>query len=340
MRIAIVADFAGRVRGGIEWHAQLLQGQILNAGHSVSVFSRDRLHELALGEYDGLVVEGVFRPTLLRLASSRGFGGVRKVLFTHGSFYEEVHRWEMRRAGVPTSVQSWVVRPILNRLVVAPILKHFDGVFTLSEQETQDARVALGGDPIRFRAIPILGFPSGRARGRSGDPRLDVDPAPYVVAIARVHRRKNFLAAVQAIEGTDISFILAGQDGGDLGQVLRYARRHGVKNFRYVGEVDTQTKDDLVLGSLATILPSWFEGVPYGVLDSLAVGRPCITTCFSYLSSWPGVIQCLPRPSELRAAMMDLRSNPQQPSLPESRASDREIAAEVLSVLSGHPVAL
>lgn len=334
MRVAIVADFSGLVRGGIEIHAQRLSNLLMGLGHRASIFPRAGLAHLSLAEFDGLVVEGVFRPTLLRLASTQGFEQIPKVIFTHGSFYEEVHRQEMRRTGTPTSPSSWFVKPLLNRLLVGPILQRFDAVFTLSPQESRDVKVALRRDSIRVKSTPLLGFSSAAPKKQPPSASRWSRLAPYVVAIARVHRRKNFLAALQAVEGTNITFILAGQDAGDLHRILTYADRHDVTNFRYLGEVDLQTKNDLVLGSFATVLPSWFEGVPHGVLESLELGRPCIMTCYSYMDQIPGLVQCVPRPANLRASMRQVLSSPISPTLPRSHATDDDIVKEVLAPLS------
>lgn len=333
MRIAIIADFSGVVRGGIEVHAQRLADLILSLGHQSVVVPRSGLASLSLSDFDSLIVEGVFRPTLLRLALLRGFEHIPKVIFTHGSFYEEVHGHEMRRTGTPTSPASWFLKPLVNRKIVGPILENFNAIFTLSAQESRDVKVALRTSSIKVEAMPLLGFSRSKNLDRGPPSHQWPNKGPYVTAVARIHRRKNFIAALRAVEGTNITFILAGQDAGDLPRILAYAARHGMTNFRYLGEVDVETRTSLILGSFATVLPSWFEGVPHGVLESLELGRPCIATCYSYLDPNPGLIPCVPRPAALRDAIQQVLLNPAPPTRPYGHATDGVLVNQVLSRL-------
>lgn len=306
MRVAIVCDSAGAVRGGVEYHASRLSKAVEDLGASPQLVNRRQLPNLNLEEFDGLFIEGVVRGTLLRLRLSPGWASVRKVLFTHGSFIAETHLSRLLARGTARWLGPCLSRLVMDYSVVRPILRDLDAIVVLSPSEVADVRRIAGERPSRVLSQPLLGVNPGRMVKPNALKMPRSVRAPYVCAVARVDQRKNFLSVVRAVRGTDYSFVLAGQDSGGLRAILEYVRRNHVHNFAYLGVVDDETRLELIRGSVATILPSFFEGLPYFALDSLALGVPCILTSLSYTPALAGLVFCRPSEIDIREAVLRL----------------------------------
>jgi glycosyltransferase involved in cell wall biosynthesis len=328
MRIAIVADLVGVVRGGIERHAELLAASLVREGHEVAVHRPATFRTLDLRATDLLLVEGVFRRTLLSLRLKAGFARVPKGLFTHASFWPAVHPSD---GGTP---EFWltdsVAKPLVNRALVASTLAGFDAVFTLSDRESEDVRAALGRPLENLCVMPNLFGPRPAPEAPDTAGGDWSQEAPFVCAVARIHPRKNLRAVLEAIRGTDVRFLLGGADGGALSDILAYAASHDVSNFRYLGTVSDPEKFSLTRQSAGTVIPSFFEGVPYAALESLAVGCPVLLTDRSYMTPRAGLRTCAPTVEGLRRGIPELLSSP-RPAGRFEYPSDESITRSILA---------
>jgi len=328
MRIAIVADLVGVVRGGVERHAELLATSLRQEGHAVVLHRPATFRSLDLTAVDLLLVEGVFRRTLLRLRLKRGFDRVRKGLFTHASFYPAVHPGAVGPA--ESRLADGLAKPLVNRAVLASVFAGFDAVFTLSEAESRDVRAALGRPLPNLHPLPNLLGPRPAPPAGADATEVPANATPYVCAVARIHPRKNFRTFLEAIEGDPLRFLLAGEDGGALAALLAYATEHSVANFRYLGGISETEKQALIRGSIGTVIPSYFEGVPYAALDSLLLGRPVLLTDRSYLEPRPGVFLAPPTVDGLRAGLRELEAAGPVPGRFDY-PSDESITRSILS---------
>jgi len=206
----------------------------------------------------------------------------------------------------------------------------FDAIFVLSEGEKRDL-TKFGFDPDRLTVLPNF----VDARGLEPDPDAPRfgQFSPYVCAISRVDRRKNFGAVIRAIKGSKIGFVLAGPDGGDLSRLLDIARTENAENFHYLGVITESEKWSLLHNSMGTVLPSIFEGAPFTALESLSVGRPVVCSDLSYLAGYPGVETCRSDPVSIRQAIDRIgRSTPTASGVMTSQ----EIVPMLMAALRAH----
>jgi|GEM_PF-6409540 len=287
MRISIVAPFHGTVRGGVERHAEDLQAALRARGHSVDLGTSTAQARTAGADW--VLFEGIDRRTLWRWRNRSPGSRPRVGVFTHGTFLPVV-RLDALRARGWTSTAGDVARRLFDRTWMAGCLEAADRIFLLSRSEERDVAGLFPALRPRLEVVPMVLHARDRIAGER-----PADPPPYVAAVSRVDRRKNFPLIVEALAGTDIAFRLAGHDHGDVDRIRRRARTVGYGGFEYVGPVEDPAARSLLRGAIATVLPSYFEGVPYMVYQSLAQGTPSLCTDLCYLDPIPGIELSEPR---------------------------------------------
>jgi glycosyltransferase involved in cell wall biosynthesis len=312
MRVSIVAPFVGSVRGGVERHARDLGLALQARGHTVQVTGSVPREPPA--PPDWVLFEGIDRRALRRWQRSRGHP--RTAIFLHGSFFSAAHRSDLRARGwAGTPGDS--ARQVFDRLWMRGCLETAEVIFTLSRSESEDVSGLFPSVRERLVAVPNVVGAADRERLPGTSNR-----APYVAAVSRIDRRKNFPMLPQALAGSDLGFRLAGQDHGDLAAIQTAARRAGYGGFEYLGPVDERQARDLIQGAVATVLPSYFEGVPYLVLQSMALGVPALVTDLCYLEPARGVEMLRPEPAAwgtvLHGWERGARPSPQPPPGPEA----------------------
>ncbi|MDG7001286.1 MAG: glycosyltransferase [Nitrososphaerota archaeon] len=139
-------------------------------------------------------------------------------------------------------------------------------------------------------------------KGSIGNEAFSLD-TPYLCSISRIDRRKNFLSVLKAIKGLSVNFVLAGSDHGGLSELLDFARVNDITNFSYLGVISDEVKRRLISNSLATILPSYCEGFPLFVLESLSRGKVCITTESNYMENLDGIVLTGTDPDSIKASI-------------------------------------
>lgn len=103
-----------------------------------------------------------------------------------------------------------------------------------------------------------------------------------VLFLGRMRQKKGVfdLVAASALVERDVpgvEFVLAGD--GDLEAVREAARSCGVESrVTLPGWVAGKDKDDLLAQADVFVLPSYFEGLPVGVLEAMALGVPIVAT--------------------------------------------------------------
>jgi len=314
MRVSIVAPFLGPVRGGVERHATDLAGVLEGRGHRVTLGRTVPGDRGATSDW--VLFEGIDRRALRTWRAREG--GPRMGIFLHGSFFTSTHAAELRARGWPGTPGD-TARTVFDRLWMRGCLERADAIFTLSQAESED--VARLYPSLRDRLHVVPNALTDR------DPGPDPAPssrAPYVAAVSRIDRRKNFPMIPRALAGTDIGFRLAGQDFGHLAKIRRAAREAGYGGFEYLGPVDAAQARRLIQGAVATVLPSYFEGVPYLVLQSMSLGVPSLCTDLCYLDPDPGVLLGAPEAASwgriLGAWERGPRPSPGPPPGPEAWA--------------------
>ena len=257
-------------------------------------------------------MEGLRRSFLTRFLLSPASEGQKWGLITHGSLYEYCNSFDLMRRSPANLGAQLLGKDAFDALLMRRILAKFDLVFALAERERAELRRVF---KLRGEKVRVLGnFVSEEQT--SQPPGIDAtvsNHAPYVCAVSRIHPRKNFLSAIRAIQGIGLSFVLAGEDWGGLRILKNEVARKSLQGFVYLGQVSESRKRAIIRGSVGTLLPSFFEGVPFGVLESLALSRPAVCTRWCYLDHYSGLVFCDPTPESVRSALQRLLDNPPVP---------------------------
>ena len=104
-----------------------------------------------------------------------------------------------------------------------------------------------------------------------------------LVYIGRLAREKGLYEMLQGFRlahelGVDARLVIAGS-GAEEARLRRYAQALGVASRTcFVGPVFGNDKVKLLAGADVMILPSYSEGLPYALLESMAAGIPVIAT--------------------------------------------------------------
>lgn len=307
-RFVIVADDFSRLMGGIENHALILGETLRNLGYEVKRSSFELFDSSAVSDGDIVMFDGINRKLLAKLMLDRTSKRYRKVVFTHGSFYDLQHSRELRKFGYRMGLMG-NAKKAFDSVLMSRALKNMDAICTLSTIEERELLNAFHLDPTKVFSSKIL---IEQGTSRNGKLKCVKNPyesyQPYICAISRVHKRKNFMSALKAIEGMQVNFLLAGHPSNDLSNLLSYSASHHISNFHYLGKIEKSVKSSLLNGAIATIIPSFVEGVPALALESLVLGVPVIMTEFSYLptenlADW-GIIRCLPTADSIKDGIM------------------------------------
>lgn len=124
-------------------------------------------------------------------------------------------------------------------------------------------------------------------------PRPETAAGTGFLAVGRLSEEKGHLCLVQAFArllqaGADARLVLAG-DGPLRGVIERRCLELGIADrVRITGWVSGDQVRQLLLESRALVLPSFAEGLPVVLMESLALGRPVIS---SWVAGVPELVQ-------------------------------------------------
>jgi glycosyltransferase involved in cell wall biosynthesis len=105
----------------------------------------------------------------------------------------------------------------------------------------------------------------------------------HLLYVGRIARDKGLYELLQGVRlahelGVDTRLIVAGH-GTEEGRLRRYAQALGITaRVCFIGPVFGADKVKLLRGSDVLLLPSYSEGLPYALLESMAAGVPVIAT--------------------------------------------------------------
>ena len=132
----------------------------------------------------------------------------------------------------------------------------------------------------------VVSLPNGiDCRPFSAVPTVRSDPANplQIVYIGRIAREKGLYETLQGLRlahelGVDARLVIGGS-GEEEPRLRRYAQALGVApRVMFVGPVFGNDKVKLLSGADVMVLPSYSEGLPYALLESMAAGVPVIAT--------------------------------------------------------------
>jgi len=120
-----------------------------------------------------------------------------------------------------------------------------------------------------------------------------IPSAPRLLNIGRIAEQKGQAILVQAAAqlrdcGVDFELVIVG-DGPMRGEIQRLIEQHNLQErVRITGFLSNQGVLDELLAARALVLPSFAEGLPGVFFESLALGRPVVTT---YIAGHPELIE-------------------------------------------------
>jgi glycosyltransferase involved in cell wall biosynthesis len=132
----------------------------------------------------------------------------------------------------------------------------------------------------------VVALPNGiDCRPFSGVPTVRSDPTHplQIVYVGRIAREKGLYETLQGLRlahelGVDARLVIGGS-GAEEPRLRRYAQALGIANrVVFVGPVFGNDKVKLLSGADVMVLPSYSEGLPYALLESMAAGVPVIAT--------------------------------------------------------------
>lgn len=159
-------------------------------------------------------------------------------------------------------------------------------IITDSEHARRTILSRLGLGPERVTAIPLSIASEFRPAPFTGElsKRYGVRK-PYVLYVGNFLPHKNLARLVQAFAGVPgpvrkgCSLVLAGDDAGRRGAIIREARRRGIEQHLVVtGVVARADLPALYAGCEAFVLPSLDEGFGLPAAEAMACGAPVIVS--------------------------------------------------------------
>jgi glycosyltransferase involved in cell wall biosynthesis len=287
---------------------QLVQtGRHLEAhGVRVRLFSpwTDRLESARLLHLFGMSREGL---ELGRLARSRGV----PVAISPICWYQPraVAALEPSLARKAAGLSAWGLRSL------APAfpswrreLLHLADVVLPNSNAEADQLAGLFGVPLdRVRVVPNGVLPSfGTASPDSFRERWG--PAPFVLTVGRIERRKNTMGVIRAVGALGLPLIHVGDPVPGRGDYARECRRSGEGFVTWLGKLD---HDDPLLASVYAaarvfVLPSWFETPGLAALEAALAGCAVAITPYGSTREYFGGLVAYSRPhrvEEIRRAI-------------------------------------
>lgn len=169
------------------------------------------------------------------------------------------------------------------------------------------AMLHVSSNLVRDEAIDHFALEPSRVRlvhhavtapdGGDGDEGRRLAGSRYVLALGRVEKRKNLVAAVTALEGLDreVRLVVAGPPGNDEERLTATIERAGPGRVVRLPSLDDPARSALLRGAEALLWPSRYEGFALPPLEALSVGTPIVATAVGALPELVGdTIDLLP----------------------------------------------
>jgi glycosyltransferase involved in cell wall biosynthesis len=137
-------------------------------------------------------------------------------------------------------------------------------------------------------AVVHCGLEPGFYAGASAEPAS----APRLVCVGRLCEQKGQLLLVEAArklhrQGIDFELVLAG-DGEMRAQIEALVKSAGLgAKVRITGWIDSRQVREELIAARALVLPSFAEGLPVVIMESMALYRPVLTT---YVAGIPELV--------------------------------------------------
>ena len=181
------------------------------------------------------------------------------------------------------------------RTMVPRSVRRADRVVAVSERTRRDLVERYGADEHKIVVIPNgvdEGFtPDGPGR----------DGAPYLLFVGALQRRKDPLAAIEALSlaDSDLRLVLVGPDKGAANDARRTVARLGLTDrVEFAGHVEKPALAALYRGAEALVFPSRYEGFGLPVLEAMASGTPVVASSAGAIPEVAGEAAVLVEPGD------------------------------------------
>lgn len=155
-------------------------------------------------------------------------------------------------------------------------------------------------------------------------------PDDFFLFVGALRYYKGLHVALEAIQNTDISMVIAGS-GGVESDLMGIATRRGLKNAHFLGKISEADKVALLHLCRGFVLPSHLRSEAFGLslVEAAICGKPLISceiqtgTSFINQHKQTGLIIQPNSPGELREAMQHLLSHPEDAQKYGTNAKNR-----------------
>lgn len=162
--------------------------------------------------------------------------------------------------------------------------RHYTRLVALNPEMAAEAPLLFGSDlPYPFVLPNVVDIDAIRARANAPDARRSPCDTPYIVSVARLdelqkdHRTLLRAYAQMLSDGPVREDLVIAGDGAFRRELEALAESLGIaRRVHFVGQVDNPHA--LIAGARLFVLSSRNEGLPMGLLEALAHGKPIVAT--------------------------------------------------------------
>ena len=164
--------------------------------------------------------------------------------------------------------------PNLLKRLINRVLKNANNIIVLGEKEKQFLKLYYKINPAKIVVLPnCVEVPKVNQKGKIE--RLNI------LYLGRLDINKGLREIVDALASLPIEFDfilnIAG-DGQDKDWLLNQCEEKIKNKYMYLGVVFGDYKEQLFLDSHIFLLPSYYEGLPYSLLEAMSYSNACIVT--------------------------------------------------------------
>ena len=225
-----------------------------------------------------------YRPALVHIQSNSGAGYFEKTLIAMLSrLFSCIVLMHMHGGGFrnyyqrSSKIMQWFIRRCiaLNHYIIAP------------SQAMRDTFLLIGVSPERVKLlenavkVPDESVWEHRSSGQEGDGLAGDVTVLFFNSITRAKGIFEFVEAAVRIcrELPKVNVRIAGLESPDSVLVKKQIAESGAPaRIHFIGAVSEEEKEAELQRADIYVLPSYIEDLPYGLLDAMALGLPCIAT--------------------------------------------------------------
>lgn len=206
---------------------------------------------------------------------------------------------------------------VVHKMKVKRACKRADVVIAVSEQTRKDVVDFLHISPQKVRVIyqgcmDVFRRTYGQNEVEQTRIKFKLPPC-FMLSVGTVEERKNILAVVKAIQGTDKHLAIVGGETSYTHVVKAYIAQNEMESqVHFIENVSSTELAMLYQSACLMIYPSLFEGFGIPIIESLYMKTPVITSkdgCFSEAGG-PGALYVDPQNiEEIREAIVALLEN-------------------------------